>query len=108
MHQVRDLWESDVAETVAGDRARLRYAQLTPRERELLALMAAGLTNEAIGRALWLSPKTVESHVRSILGKLVEGTDSGCHRRVAAVLVHIEMCAQHPDAEADARPRQAA
>lgn len=69
---------------------RERYERLTPRERQLLALMAAGLTNAAIGEALWLSPKTVETHVRNILGKLVDDGDPGCHRRVAAVLVHLE------------------
>ena len=45
-------------------------AALTPREREILALMAEGRTDRGIREALWLSQKTVESHVRSIFRKL--------------------------------------
>ena len=97
MHQATDLREGPIGTMAVGDGARLRYARLTPRERELLELMAAGLTNEAIGKRLWLSPKTVESHVRSILGKLVGQSDPGCHRRVAAVLVHLQASSARPD-----------
>ena len=45
-------------------------AALTPREREVLALMAEGRTNAGIARRLWLTDRTVETHVRSIMGKL--------------------------------------
>ena len=45
-------------------------AGLTPREREMFALMAEGRTDRGIREALWLSQKTVESHVRSIFRKL--------------------------------------
>jgi DNA-binding CsgD family transcriptional regulator len=45
-------------------------ADLTPREREVLALMAEGKTNAAIAKQLWLTERTVETHVSSILGKL--------------------------------------
>ena len=45
-------------------------AALSPREREVLALMAEGRTNAGIARRLWLTDRTVETHVRSILGKL--------------------------------------
>ena len=44
--------------------------ELTPREREVLALMAEGRTNAAIAKRLWLTERTVETHVRAILGKL--------------------------------------
>jgi len=44
--------------------------ELTPREREILALMAEGRSNQGICRALWLSPKTVETHIRGAFAKL--------------------------------------
>ena len=44
--------------------------ELSPREREVLSLMAEGRTNSGIARRLWLTEKTVESHVRTILMKL--------------------------------------
>ena len=54
----------------ADREARERYAQLSPREREVLGLIVAGLTNKEIGRALALSPRTVESHRAHLFGKL--------------------------------------
>lgn len=54
--------------------ARERYAQLSPREREVLGLIVAGLTNKEIGRALELSPRTVETHRAHLFAKL--GTES--------------------------------
>lgn len=47
-----------------------RYAQLSPREREVLALIVEGLTNKEIGRALALSPRTVEAHRAHLFDKL--------------------------------------
>ncbi len=54
----------------ADRQARERYAQLTEREREVLGLMVAGLTNKEIGRALELSPRTVETHRAHVFAKL--------------------------------------
>ncbi|HWI08895.1 MAG TPA: helix-turn-helix transcriptional regulator [Solirubrobacteraceae bacterium] len=57
---------------------------LTRREREVLALIAAGWSNEGIREALFLSPKTVESHVHSIFAKLGLRRGSQTHARVLA------------------------
>jgi DNA-binding NarL/FixJ family response regulator len=64
-------------------------AELTEREREVLELVAEGLTNAGIAKRLHLSERTVEAHVRHVLMKLgiPEGEDD--HRRVLAVLTHL-------------------
>lgn len=54
----------------AGRLARERYAQLSEREREVLGLIVAGLTNKEIGRSLQLSPRTVETHRANLFAKL--------------------------------------
>jgi DNA-binding NarL/FixJ family response regulator len=66
-----------------------QLAALTPREREVLALMAEGRTNRGIARRLWLTERTVETHVTSILAKLGIGGDDEDHRRVLAVLAFL-------------------
>jgi DNA-binding NarL/FixJ family response regulator len=63
--------------------------ELTPREREVLSLMAEGRTNAGIARRLWLTEKTVETHVRTILMKLGLPVSSDDHRRVLAVLTYL-------------------
>ena len=65
-------------------------SQLSAREREVLELVAQGLTNTGIARRLYLSERTVEAHVRHVLMKLdlPEGEDG--HRRVLAVLTCLE------------------
>ena len=63
--------------------------QLTPREREVLALMAEGRTNVGISRRLWLSGRTVETHVASVMAKLGLPVEDEAHRRVLAVLAYL-------------------
>jgi DNA-binding NarL/FixJ family response regulator len=63
--------------------------ELTPREREVLSLMAEGRTNAGIARQLWLTEKTVETHIRTILMKLDLHVSSDGHRRVLAVLTFL-------------------
>ncbi len=63
---------------------------LTPREREVLALMAEGRTNIGISRKLWLTERTVETHVSSIMAKLGITVEDGGHRRVLAVLAYLD------------------
>jgi DNA-binding NarL/FixJ family response regulator len=64
-------------------------ATLTAREREVLAAMAEGRTNVGIARRLWLTERTVETHIGSIMAKLGLTTDEESHRRVQAVLVYL-------------------
>jgi DNA-binding NarL/FixJ family response regulator len=60
--------------------------RLTAREREVLALIAQGLSNQAIGERLYLSQGAVEKHISSIFAKLDLPVEAGTHRRVQAVL----------------------
>lgn len=79
-----------VAAAVNRRRARDPLAVLTGRERDILGLMAEGRSNAGIAKALFLSPKTVEAHVRSILMKLELPLDEDENRRVLAVLRYLE------------------
>jgi len=64
-------------------------AEITPREREVLALMAEGKTNRAVSETLYVSERAVERHVTSIFGKLDLPTTDQDHRRVLAVLAFL-------------------
>jgi DNA-binding NarL/FixJ family response regulator len=75
-----------VAHLLGRRRPHSRLDELTPREREVLGLMAEGRSNRAICAKLFLSPKTVETHVHSIFSKLALTSDPDGHRRVLAVL----------------------
>ena len=78
-----------VARLVGRAREDSPLDELTGREREVLSLMAEGHSNDAICRKLYLSPKTVETHVRHILLKLGIGETPDYHRRVLAVLAYL-------------------
>jgi DNA-binding NarL/FixJ family response regulator len=64
--------------------------RLTPREREVLALMAEGRSNAGIADSLVLSVGAVEKHVQSIMSKLHLAQSAGDHRRVLAVLTYLQ------------------
>ena len=63
--------------------------ELSPREREVLELMAEGRSNQAIGERLFITPRAVEKHITSIFGKLRLPQASEDHRRVLAVLAFL-------------------
>jgi DNA-binding NarL/FixJ family response regulator len=79
-----------VQELVAARRVDDPLEEITPREREVLSLMAEGRSNAGIARELWVTEGTVEKHVRSILGKLPLPHTSDDHRRVLAVLTFLD------------------
>lgn len=79
-----------VQELVAARRAEDPLDVLSPREREVLALMAEGRSNAGISRQLWVTEGTVEKHVRSILMKLRLPESDDAHRRVLAVLAFLD------------------
>jgi serine/threonine-protein kinase PknK len=78
-----------VAELFAARRSEDPLDVLSPREREVLALMAEGRSNSAIAERLWVTEGTVEKHVRSILMKLRLEESDEVHRRVLAVLTFL-------------------
>ncbi|MBW3658601.1 MAG: response regulator [Actinobacteria bacterium] len=82
--------DQDVASALLQERRRRGPLDgLTPREREVLSLMAEGRSNQAICDRLYLSPKAVEGHVRNIFMKLGLQQAPDDHRRVLAVLAYL-------------------
>jgi DNA-binding NarL/FixJ family response regulator len=79
--------DPEVVARMVGRRRRVDPLEaLTPRERDVLALMAEGKSNRGIAEALVVTPAAVEKHATAIFGKLGLGGDPGEHRRVLAVL----------------------
>ncbi len=83
--------DPDVVAHLLGRRSRRgQVSTLSERERDVLALMAEGCSNVAIGSRLALAPKTVESHIGSIFIKLDLAPQDADHRRVLAVLAWLQ------------------
>jgi DNA-binding NarL/FixJ family response regulator len=78
-----------VTQLVGRRRKRDPIDELTPRERDVLELMAEGRSNQAIGERLFVTPRAVEKHITSIFGKLRLPQASEDHRRVLAVLAFL-------------------
>jgi len=72
---------------------------LTPREREVLSLMAEGLTDRGIAERLYLTPNTVETHIRHIIAKLHLPASPADNRRVQAVLAYLRQNGPRSEAE---------
>ena len=79
-----------VQELVAARRRDDPLEALSPREREVIALMAEGRSNAGIARQLWVTEGTVEKHVRSVLMKLRVPETEDDHRRVRAVIMFLK------------------
>jgi len=78
-----------VARLIGRRRTQSPIEQLSEREREILELMAQGRSNQAISARLYLSERTVESHVGTIFAKLGLEPTADDHRRVMAVLLYL-------------------
>jgi serine/threonine-protein kinase len=78
-----------VARLVDRPRQSSPLDELTAREREVLALMAEGLTDRGIGERLFVAPKTVETHIRHIFAKLCLPESAADNKRVQAVLTYL-------------------
>jgi DNA-binding NarL/FixJ family response regulator len=86
-----------VQELVSAQTADDPLEPLTPREREVLALMAEGRSNAGISRRLWITEGTVENHVHHIMVKLRLPETDDDHRRVLAVITFLRPSLREPD-----------
>jgi DNA-binding NarL/FixJ family response regulator len=86
-----------VQQLVAARRVDDPLEPLTPREREVLALMAEGRSNAGISRRLWVTEGTVENHVHNIMAKLRLPETDDNHRRVLAVITFLRPSLRDPD-----------
>lgn len=78
-----------VARLMGRGRAAGPLDELSARERDVLSLVAEGMSNQAIAQRLLISERTVEAHVSSVFAKLALDEDDGSHRRVLAVLAYL-------------------
>ena len=75
---------------MGASKRRTSLDRLTPREREVLALMAQGLTNSAVASKLTVSERVVEKHVGNVFAKFDLPPSDAQHRRVLAVLEYLD------------------
>jgi DNA-binding NarL/FixJ family response regulator len=85
-----------VRQLIARPRTPGPLDELTPRERDVLALMAEGRSNQAIAARLVVGEKTVETHIANVLSKLDLLPAADDHRRVLAVLTYLRASNEHP------------
>ncbi len=78
-----------MTQLIAAQRSRDPFGNLTPREREVLRLMAEGRSNSGIARLLVVTDATVEKHVHNVLAKLRLSETPDDHRRVLAVIAFL-------------------
>ena len=98
LDHTRDLPEDQVVEALVAAKDRMAHsplAQLTDREREVLSLMAQGMNNASIAKALFLTERAVEKHINSMFHKLGLTEEPDVHRRVMAVLAFLRE-SDHP------------
>ncbi len=81
--------DPDIVARLLRPAARDELAELTEREREVIALLAEGRTNQAVGDSLGIATKTVETHVNAIFSKLALEPTEDDNRRVLAVLTYL-------------------
>ncbi|WP_190135330.1 response regulator [Streptomyces longispororuber] len=93
-----------VSQIFAANRRQDALAALTAREREVLALMAEGLSNGGLADRLFITERAVEKHIRSLFTKLGLRPDDRSHRRVRAVLRYIDSLASPDSLTAPAAP----
>ena len=93
LRRIRDgetVIDPTIVSTLVGRRRREDpLAELTPREREVLGLVAEGRSNRAIAGALYVTERTVEAHIKQVFGKLGLREEPQSHRRVLAVLAYL-------------------
>ena len=90
VHEGETVVDPTIVSSLFGRRRREDpLAELSPREREVLALVAEGLSNKAIAQRLYVAERTVEAHVTAIFLKLRLGETADSHRRVLAVLAFL-------------------
>ncbi len=92
VHDGGSVIDAKVVEALIAGRARGRptlLERLTERETEVLAQMAQGKSNAAIGSGLFISPRSVEKHINAIFSKLDFGQEADSNRRVRAVLLYL-------------------
>jgi DNA-binding NarL/FixJ family response regulator len=82
--------DPEVVQALVRSRQTSALSRLTERETQVLELVAQGHSNAAIGTTLRMSDRTVETHMRSIFGKLGLLDDAATHRRVRAVVTYLE------------------